>query len=304
LSEVTEFHDVLAGAARALGAPFSPGTVRPILETYADCIPRSVISLRVASGTRRAGELDCRFATMDRDVDPYGQALAGGLLPRTDHPVGSVLAELAARFPVDSYGIDFGMSTGFAKTWLFFPPDRMQAVGDLAALGSMPASVGGHADLLERIGLAGRATLIGIDYPDRTVNIYLGEVPAELLTEAGVRSLIGELGLPAPSRPMLELAARAFGIYLTLGWDSPGVQRLTYALTTTDPLGLTNRPDPAIERLVTSAPYRGDAAGRKFIYAGSIGPSGEYFKIQAFYQWAPRIADLMLVSGGAVGDLA
>lgn len=282
-------------AAGLLDVTCSREKVRPIVAAYQDALAQSVIAFRVATGSRNAGELDCRFTMLPRTLDPYGTAVSHGLLTDTGHPSDSLLSEMHRHLPVDCYGIDFGVVGGFKKTWTFMPPDDLQDMTTLAGLPSMPRSLAENTDFLARHGLADKGSLIGIDHKSRTVNVYFGEPPAECFEKRTIRSMLRELGLPAPSDRMLSLGERAFGIYTTLSWDSPRVERITFAVMTPDPTTLPIRLDPAVEHFVKSAPTMDPPDDRRFVYAVTSGPGGEYDKLQSYYRWRPRMLGLMLL---------
>lgn len=289
-------------AARLLDVTCSRERVQPILDAYGDALPRAVIAFRAATGERNAGDLDCRFTMLPREVDPYALALDKGLTEPTDHPVGSLLADLHRDFPIDCCGIDFGVTGGFKKTWSFFPPDDLQRMETLAEVPSAPPALGANLDFYARHGLADKASLIGIDYRHRTVNVYFGEPPAEVFEPGTVTAMLREVGLPEPSERMLALGKAAFGIYVTLGWDSPRIERLCLAVMTTDLSTLPVPVDPAIERFSRSAPCI--AEERRFVYAITSSPKGEYDKLQAYYKWRPTMLNLMLLADGEEADEA
>ncbi|GAB3519657.1 aromatic prenyltransferase [Phytohabitans suffuscus] len=297
--DLARVYSAIEEASRLADAPCSREKVWPILTTYGDTLAKAVIAFRVATGERRAGDLDCRFTMLP--TDPYALALSNDLTPKTDHPVGDLLSDLSDLFPVDCYGIDFGVVDGFKKTWLFFPPDELQSMPELADVPSMPPSMAENLDLFARHGLDNNASLIGIDYPSRTLNVYFGEIPPECFEPKVMISTLREIGLPDPSEHMLGLGEHAFGIYVTLGWDSPRIQRVTYAVMTPDPASLPTRLDPTIERFVKSAPYTYDAADRRFVYAVTSSNDGEYCKLQSYYQWRPHMLHLMLLADSAEG---
>jgi hypothetical protein len=166
----------------------------------------------------------------------------------------------------------------------------------------MPSGLAENVGFFARHGLDDRANLIGIDYHHRTVNVYVGEPPAECLTPEAVSSMLRDLGMPDPSEQLLTLSQRAFGVYATLSWDSATIERITFAVMTPDPTTLPVRIEPKIERFVKSAPYAvdpADAADRKFVYAVSSAPDGEYYKLQSYYQWRPRILSRMRLANPA-----
>jgi hypothetical protein len=293
-AELAGLYSAIEEAARLLDVTCSRDTVWPIMTAYGDTLPQSVIAFRVATGARNAGDLDCRFTMLPKDLDPYALALSNGLVAETEHPVGALLADIHGRFPIDCSGIDFGVVGGFKKTWSFFPPDDLQKLSELAELPSMPHSLGANVDFFARHGLDDKASLIGIDYQHRTVNVYFGEPPAECFERKTILSMLHEIGMPEPSEQMLKLGEQAFGIYVTLSWDSPRIERICFAVMTPDPTALSLQLEPVIEQFVKSAPST--AADRRFVYAVTSSPDGEYYKLQAYYQWRPQMLNLMLLS--------
>ncbi len=300
-ADLTSLYAAIEESARLLDAPCAREKVWPILSAYGDAIGHAVVAFRVATGSRHKGELDCRFTTQP-EVDPYALALSEGFTAATDHPVGDLLAGIGRRCPVDSYGIDFGVVGGFKKIWVFFPPDELQPLSTLADVPSMPRGLAENVGFFRRHGLDDRANLVGIDYRNRTVNVYVGEPPAESLTAAAVTAMLRDIGMSPPSDQMLRLSERAFGVYATLSWDSAKIERLTFAVMTPDPTALPVRLDPRIETFVRHAPYAAgpaDATERKFVYAVSSAPDGEYYKLQSYYQWRPRILNRMRLANAA-----
>jgi hypothetical protein len=300
-TELAGLYSAIEDAARLLDVACSREKVWPILTAYGDVLAQAVIAFRVATGTRNAGDLDCRFTMLPKDVDPYALALSNGLITETDHPAGTLLSDLPERCPIDCYGIDFGVVGGFKKSWSFFPPDELQGLSKLADIPSMPHSLAENISFFARHGLDDKASLIGIDYPHRTVNVYFGEPPAECFEPKTIQSMLREIELPDPSEQMLKLGQEAFGIYVTLSWDSPKIERICIAVMTQDPMALPVRLEPKIEQFVRSAP-RADADPR-FVYAVTSSPDGEYYKLQSYYQWRPQMLDLMLLSD-SIEDLA
>jgi hypothetical protein len=301
-TDLTTLYSAIEDSARLLDVACAREKVWPILSAYGDAIGNAVVAFRVATGARHKGELDCRFTTT-ADVDPYALALAQGFTAPTDHPVSELLADLAAHCPVDSYGIDFGVVGGFKKIWVFFPPDELQPAAKLAEVPSMPRGLAANVGFFARHGLDDRANLVGIDYHHRTVNVYVGEPPADSLTPDAVTALLRDLDMPAPSEQLLRLAGRAFGVYATFSWDSDRIERITFAVMTPDPATLPVRLEEKIEKFVAGAPYAAagaaDQAERKFVYAVSSAPEGEYYKLQSYYQWRPRILNRMRLANTA-----
>jgi hypothetical protein len=288
--EVEELCSAIDESARRLGVAFSGDTVRPIVTAYRSAFEHeaTVVAFRVATSMRHAGELDCRFLTHPKERDPYAVALAHDLTPATDHPVGTLLAEIQERCPVDTYGIDFGVVGGFKKIYGFFTPDTLQKVSTFAEMPSMPPSLAGNTDFFTRHGMTECVNVIGIDYGHKTVNVYLG-APAECYRPATIRSILRELGMAEPSEQMLKLGEKSFGLYVTLNWGSPDIERICYAVTTTDLSALPIPVEPEIAQFTQSVPY--GSAKRKFVYGIALTPEGEYHKLEAHLKWQAGAMD-------------
>lgn len=294
-TDSADLYSAIEESALLLGLPCSREKVWPILTAYGDALPHAVIAFRVATGARYTGDLDWRF-TVPKDTDPYAIALSNGLTTETDHPVGAVLSDIQGRCPIGSYGIDFGVVGGFKKIYSFFPPDDMQRLSTLADIPSMPRSLAENFGFFARYGLDDdKVNVFGIDYRHRTVNVYFGGLPAECLEPETVRSMLREIDLPEPSEQMLKLGQNAFGIYTTLSWDSPGIERFCFAVMAPDSTALPIRIEPEIEQFLKSVPY--GAADDRFIYYAAVSSTDEeHYKLQSYYKWQPRMLDQMLLS--------
>src|SRR3569833_46546 len=295
---VLGLYSVIEESARILEVECSRERVLPILTAYGDGLAEAVVAFRVAPG-RHAGELDCRF-TIPPGVDPYALAVSNGFSARTGHPADSLLSDIAARCPVDSYGIDFGVVGGFKKIWVVLSRGDLQGVSRLAGIPSMPRSLGENADFFTRHRLGDKAGLLGIDYRHRTVNVYFGEQPAECFEPKTIRSMLREVEQAEPREQMLALAQQGFGIYVTLNWDSPTIERICFAVATPDPTRLSITLDQKLERIVRHV--QRSESGRKFVYAVASSPDGEYYKLQSYYRWRPSVLDIMQLSDGAIKD--
>ncbi|MFF2407483.1 aromatic prenyltransferase [Streptomyces sp. NPDC058092] len=292
-AEVAELYSAIEESARLLGVACSRDKVGPILTTYGDAFEHdvTVVAFRVATGVRHVGELDCRFTTHPKHRDPYALALSNGLGARTKHPVGALLFDMQGRLPIDSYGIDFGVVGGFKKIYSFFAPDDLQELSTLVDIPSMPRSLAENGDFFARYGLDDRVGVIGIDYPHRTMNVYFNEVPAECFESKTIVSMLRETGFAEPSEQMLKLGQAAFGLYVTLSWDSSRIERICFAVTTTELKTLPVRIEPEIEKFVSSVPYSG--ADRKFVYGVALAPEGDYYKLESHYKWKPGTMDFI-----------
>jgi len=293
IGELEALHSDIEKAAGLLDTPCSRDKVWPILTAYADALPpEAQMAFRVA--TNSAG-LDFRIASLPHDFDPYACALANGLTTKTDHPVGTLLSDIQGRFPLDYHGIDFGAVSGFKKTWTFFPLNNLQKVSELADIPSMPRSLAENLGFYTRHGLDGKTSLIGIDYPSKTLNIYFLGAPAESREPDAVRSMLREFGLSDPSEQMLTLAQQSTGFYTTLSWDSSKVERITFAVIVPDLTAFPERVevDPKIEKFARNAPYTYGPADRKGIYGVTASPRGEYYKLQSWYQMPAQMVKML-----------
>ncbi|MER6185290.1 aromatic prenyltransferase [Streptomyces sp. NPDC001652] len=286
-----KLYSAIEETAGLLDVAFARDTVWPIVTTFQDNLAQAAILFRAATDKRHAGELNLHLMMLPGDVDPYALLRSEGLAEQTDHPSGTLLAEVAERFPVDSYGIDFGIVGGFQKTWSCFPTNDMQSLKEIAELPSAPRAVAENLDFFTRYGLDKNVTLVGIDYVHRTMNLYFGEVE-ELLKPDNVHAMLRDLDMPQPSEQLLHFAQRSFGFYATLSWDSPKIQRFCYAAIAVDPTTVLAQVEPEIEHFLKTVPYGHDDP--KAIYAAlSPKDGGEYYKIQSYYQWRPRLTSHM-----------
>ncbi|MGW4719529.1 aromatic prenyltransferase [Nocardia sp. NPDC004260] len=293
-SELEDLYAAIEESARLWNVPCTREAVRPTLTAYGTMLTRSVISLRVVTDARRSGDLDYRFLTLPSDIDPYDIALSNELVSETDHPVGALLDQVRERCPIHSYGIDVGVVGGFKKIWPFFPADGMQKVSELAELPSMPPGLADHVGMFARHGLEDKVGLLGIDYHDKTMNVYFPGLPAECFEPRAIVSLHRDAGLPDPSDDFLSLTEKAFDIYATFSWESCRIERLCFPVITPDPTTLPVRIEPRFEQLVDKVPVR--TTDRRFTYAATSSPDGESYKFSWFYQWQPRILDRMKTS--------
>ncbi|MGW0885825.1 aromatic prenyltransferase [Streptomyces sp. NPDC002671] len=296
---VQALYSVIEESARLLDVPCSRDKVLRILNVYGDGLADAAIAFRMGTGKRHEGDLDCRF-TVPLDVDPYELAVSNGLTEATDHPAGALLADIREHCPIDSYGIDFGVVGGFKKIWLVLPRGDLQGISKLAGIPSMPRGLGESIDFFDRHGLGDTAGLLGIDYRHRTVNVYFGEQPPECFEPESIRSMLREVEQAEPTEQMLTLGQKAFGIYVTLNWDSPKLERICFAVATPDPTELPIPLDPKVERYVKHV--LNSQGNPRFVYAVASQPDGEYYKLQSYYRWRPEVLDIMQLSDGVNKD--
>jgi Aromatic prenyltransferase Orf2 len=299
---VEQVYSAIAESAGLLDVACARDKVWPLLTAYQDAFAEAVIVFSMATGERDTGELDYTITVPLGGADPYARALAGGFAAQTDHPVGALLSDVQARCPVRGYAIDCGVVGGFKKTYTFFPLDDLPGLAKLADIPSMPRGLAENAGTFADYGLADRVTMLGIDYRHHTMNAYFGRFPAGCLEPQTVRSMLREIGLADPSESMLEFLRKSFSIYITVGWDTPRIERICFAVITPDPIVLPAGVDPAIGRFATSAPYA-YAGNRILVYGGTVAPGGEYYKLGSYYQLAAETRRL-LVAFDAIADPA
>ncbi|WP_333769362.1 aromatic prenyltransferase [Streptomyces sp. IBSBF 2435] len=292
-SGLEDLYSVIEEAARRLDVVSSRDTVWPVLTAYEDLIPHSAIAFRVETSARRGDDFSCRFTMIPKEADPYGIAVSNGLTPRTDHPVASLSADIAGRCPIDNYGVDFGVIGGFTKTFQFFPPDDLQSLATVADIPSLPTSVAGNAEFFRRHGVYGQLALTGMDYENKTVNLYFKTPDGYLSEPKNIAAILRDINMPEPSEQLVKLAQEAGGFYVTTKWDSPDIQRICFSAMTLDPFGLTGgRLEPKIEQLAKNAPSVDEGVPRRFICYVASAPSGEYYKLLSFYRAQPDVVRL------------
>ncbi|MEV7346314.1 aromatic prenyltransferase [Streptomyces sp. NPDC093544] len=288
MSGTTQLAELFAGVEESAGlidVACPRETVWPVLEAYEDVIPQAIIAFRVATNAHHEGEFDCRF-TIPHHLDPYVRARSHGLITETGHPAESLLSDIQQHCPIDSYGIDFGIVGGFRKIWVYFPGDDPQSLTKLRDLPSMPPSLAQNFAFFADRGLDEKADVVAIDYRNGTANLYFTGFPEHLRRPASVLEMHHALGLPAPSEQMLRFCENAFGLYATLSWNSPNVERIAFSVKTHDPLSLPARLGPKIEHFLKSVPYgTGDP---KMVYAAMTSSGEEYYKLQSYYRFRTR----------------
>ncbi|MFE1442316.1 aromatic prenyltransferase [Streptomyces sp. NPDC058739] len=277
--DVETVYTAIEEAAALLGLTPSPDTVRAVLKAFEPFEGGIIFS--ASAGEGHAGDLDLTVQVPEAIADPYAHALACGLVPRTDHPVSTLLADLRERCRVDEYLIDFAVIGGFNKIYVHFPHDP-QSVEALAAVPSMPRALADNAGLFARHGLD-RVAMLAIDYTDRTVNPYF-TFPAGLSADT-VTGIVRDLGLPDPDEELARSARKTFRAYPTLGWDSSRIERIGFARALDLPV-VRSRVEPEIVRFVTGTPYTYD--GERFsISIVKWSPEGQWFNVGSYYRFGP-----------------
>jgi hypothetical protein len=286
-AEIDDVYAAIEESARLLNVACTRDKVVPILSAYEDALAEAVIVFSMATDDRHKAELDYSLTVAPEHGDPYDLAVSNGFIAATDHPVGALLSDITERCAIRSYGIDCGVVGGFKKTWVMFPLNDLQGLAKLADIPSMPSGLAENAGVFARLGLADHVTMIGIDYLGRSTNVYFGRLPAGCLEPEGILSMLGEIGLPAPSEQALEFIQGSFSIYITLNWDTSKIERICFAVITPDPTALPAQLEPELGRFARNAPHV-LAGERILVYGTTLSHSEEYFKLGSYYQMPPK----------------
>jgi hypothetical protein len=296
MSGATPAEDVYATieeSARLTGAPCSHEKTWPILAAYGAALTGAGLVLSVSTGEHPPAELDYTLTVPATAGDPHAIALAHGLVTGTDHPVGTLLADVQERVTVSEHLVDCGTVSGFSKIYAHFPYTLL-GVPELAAAPSAPPAVAANADLFARHHLHDIA-MIGIDYKHRTVNLYFAQLPDAFREARNILSLNRAIGLPEPHEQMVEFAAKSFRVYVTLSWDSPTIERICFAhppVRDWDPTTLPVRVEPDIEKFVRDS--RRTYTGRPVVIAAAKwAPEGAYLNLGPYSRLSPLMRTLL-----------
>ena len=298
MSEATRAEAVYSAieeSARLLDVPCSRDKVLPVLAAFGEEIAEeAVVVLAMAGGERHRGEIDYNFTVPAADIDPYSIALSNGYVEKTDHPVSTLLADIAERCPVTFYGVECGVVGGFKKTYAFFPLDELQSLSKLAEIPSMPRALADQLDTFTRYGLADRVSIVGIDYLRRTMNVYFAAESVD--AETVVLPLLRDIGIPEPGAQTLEFLQKSFSIYPTFRWDSSEIARVCFSVVTPDQAAYPTTLEPEIARFAENAPYAYDGE-RVLVYGATLSHGDEYHKLGVYYRKPPAFWDSLQLAG-------
>ncbi|GAA2347082.1 aromatic prenyltransferase [Streptomyces kunmingensis] len=287
MSEKADLEGLYAATAEAaglLGIACSREKMSPVLTAFQDLITDPVV-FNIVTSKGRVGDLSFDFMTPPGAGDPRARALAHGLVDETDHPIRSLFTEIQERFPLQSFGVDYGVTRGFNKAYAFFPLGELQSLADLAAVPSMPRALSDQMGAFADHGLGDKVSAVAVDYARRSWNVYFNGLSPQHVGPAAVTSMLREFGLPEPSEQFLEFAGTSAALYPTFGWDSSKVERLCFSTRTTDPAALPARIEPKLGMFAAHAPYAYDG-DRVLVYAGAVSPAEEYYKLASYHRMA------------------
>jgi hypothetical protein len=294
-----QIYAAIEESAGLLGVPCARERVWPILTAYGDGLTDASIIFSVSTGSR---EFDYTIQVPAGIDDPYAHALANGFVTATDHPVGALLSDVRNRAAVSEYFFDCGVVGGFQKLYASFPHD-LQPISTVAGIPSLPAAVAENAGFFDRHGLVD-VTLIGVDYQRRTMNVYF-QLPAGVagdLAPEAVRSMLHTAGMAEPDEQMLELACHAYRIYVTFGWDSSRIARISFAPQPRQGLDLSAiqpRLEPEVKQFMGGTPYV-YGGERVSISVPKWTAEGSHFNLGSYYQISPQL--MAFIAGRTEAD--
>lgn len=254
-----EVYAAVERTSRLLDVPCSPDRFEPVWKAFGDQLPDSHLVFSMAAGEAHRGELDFDFSLRPEGADPYTTALEHGFIEPTDHPVGSVLAEVNKRCGIASYGVEYGVVGGFKKSYAFFPLDDFPPLAEFARIPSVPPCLAGHVDTLTRLGLDDKVSAIGVNYRKNTLNVYLA---ASAVATDDKLALLRAFGYPEPDARVRQFIERSFSLYPTFNWDSSAAERICFSVKTQQPGELPAPHDEPTEAFAREVPhvYEGDGS--------------------------------------------
>lgn len=290
-ADITRLYTAVEEAAALLGVDCSRDAMWPALTAFQDVLTDGSVVFNMVTSGGHIGDLSFDFTMPTAAGDPYTRALTHGLVDDTDHPIRTLFADIQARFPIQSYGVDHRLNGGFNKAYVFFPLSDLQDPARLAdQLPSAPSGLQEHLRTFTAHGLDNKVSAIAIDYARRTWNLYFNGLSPDHVTRESALSLIRELGLPDPSDQLLSFIETSSALYPTFGWDSTKVERLSFSTRTTDPRALPALLEPKLGEFAANAPYTYDG-DRVLVYAGALSRSEEYYKLATYHQLATQAHD-------------
>ncbi|WP_326796454.1 aromatic prenyltransferase [Streptomyces sp. NBC_01808] len=277
-------------AAGLVGVDCPPEKMTALLTAFPNVVTDSTVVFNAVNKGGSIRDISFDFTVPLAEGNPYERALEHGLAEETDHPVRGMFADLLTTLPVDCYGVDYGVNSGFNKSYAVFPMGQLQELGRLAAVPAMSTALSKWMDVLVEYGLDSKVSTVAIDHANRTWNVYFNGLSPEHFERATVQAMLRDFGLPEPSGQLLDFAATSSALYPTFGWDAAEIERVSFSTRTTDPAALPSHIEPKLGVLAAKAPYtyEGD---RKLVFAGALTADGEYYKLATYYQLATAAHD-------------
>lgn len=274
-------------AAEIAEVAYDSNIIHKVLGVYKDFFSGSTITFTTNTVPKEKRRLAVRYVEFQVPHDPYAIALSAGLLKTQGHPIENLQLEIQDQEDIIGYGTDLVVDYGIAKIWSFLK--QHPAIDTLCSrLPSLPESVRQHLAFFEKYGLK-YVTLFGLDFRNKTANIYFMIKKPGLFPPGKVAALLEELCLKVPAQEMLEHCAKAMICYFTFTWDSPQIERACFGVTESDATRIPTHLDPLLKKYVDHAPILTNE--RKFIY--NITPSRQSIYIKIENDYTNSMVDMM-----------
>lgn len=282
------YTDIMATVRIAEVPGYDEDKIWKVLKAYEQFYTESSVAFRTTTVSKEHRDLSVRYFETSQKHDPYAIALKHKLYTPDSHPIDRLIPEIMEKLSPAGCGVDLSVRHGFEKIWPVIGP--CIPTEDLFVLESIPDSVKSHADVYARHGLDWIG-ILGVDYTNKSFNIYWIFKDPALMPEENVRGLIHDLGFKVPDEIVLEKLPRFFTVYTTHTWDSPRVERLSFAMAS-PAASVPTHVHPVFKYFVEDVPI---VAKERFITFNSCyGHRGDYMKIEVDYKG---------VLGNAVGFL-
>lgn len=261
------------GSARA---HYDQSVVDPVLTALSDLWIDSWIGFRTTTKPHRESSVRMLCGPGENPIDRLVDAR---LLTFEDDRMNALVSGLRSVGPVEQ-GVDLHSSHGVEKIWLCFR--EPVSSDDLLGLFTWPQSVYNHRAHFAK--QTGRIGAVGVNIIENTMNMYS---IVENLNLGDVTEILSQTGISPPSDEELNVNTQAFRIYRTFGWDKPDMLRICFATRfLADDFPVHFHPDLAT--MVAVTPFA-DGNLRDFNFYTSYGAAGNYYKIQAMYQFKDQL---------------
>lgn len=258
--------------------PFNDQAMHTTIDLFADVFSKEVITVRTTTHPQGKRDVNFRYMAPETPHDPFERLQQAGLLTLEGHPIEKVIPEVMARYPV-WWGMDVAVTHGFEKLWTFF--EKPIPLDDILSLTTLPPSVQNARAHFKKYAAGQVATIIGLDFEHKSLNIYPGPFLPGTYTPDRITMVLKDLDLPVPPQEELEWVSKTLWFYYTFRWDSPQVQRMCFTVYTPAE-GYPFHWHPLCKSFVEQAPIR--AERKMYIYSPTYGRNGNYLKIEADYQ--------------------
>ncbi len=279
LIDLRVFKKDLIKLATIADVVYNEGIVNDILDVYGNYFSESPVSIRTTTKPNIQRGINARYVSLGAPHDPYTMGVENNLIHKSNHPIDELLTDIQSKFPVIGHGIDMGVNTGLEKIWAFFP-HIPQSIDLLFSIENFPESIKTHKEYFKKNGLH-NFSLFGIDYKNKTINIYFMVERPWVYSPDKVSGMISELGFTVPSTEVLEHCSMSIPVYFTFSWDSLKMERVCFATIYPNQRMVPTHLDPLIKAFTEQAPSMDSKAG--YIYNPNFRSKGNYYKIEVDY---------------------